>query len=151
MKLITAPNSYKLDHFCVFLAGSIESDKAERWQETIINALKDNAITILNPRRASWDNSWEQSINNTEFKEQVNWELMGLEQCDMVIMYFDPSTKSPISLLELGLFAQSGKLVVCCPDGFWRKGNVDVVCKRYTVDQVDSLEELINKIKTKLI
>jgi hypothetical protein len=47
-----------------------------------------------------------------------------------------------ITLFELGLFARSGKLVVCCPDGFWRKGNVDVVCKRYGVETVGDLEAL---------
>lgn len=48
-------------------------------------------------------------------------------------MYFAPTTRAPITLLELGLFAQSGRLVVCCPDGFWRKGNVEVVSARYGV------------------
>ena len=23
------------------------------------------------------------------------------------------------------------KLIVCCPEGFWRKGNVEVVCARF--------------------
>ena len=58
-------------------------------------------------------------------------------------MYFDPETKSPITLLELGLYARSGKLVVCCPHGFWRRGNVDIVCDRYGVDQVKLLDTLI--------
>ena len=60
---------------------------------------------------------------------QVEWELEGLELCDIIIMYFDSNTKSPISLLELGLFAHKKKMIVFCPNGFWRKGNVDVVCK----------------------
>ena len=62
-------------------------------------------------------------------------------------MWFDPKTKSPISLLELGLFADKYKLIVYCPEGFWRKGNVDIVCKRYNVTQVNSLDELITEIK----
>ena len=60
------------------------------------------------------------------------------------MMYFDPSTKSPISLLELGLFARTGKTIVVCPDGFWRKGNVDIVCERYGVKVAHSLEEAVN-------
>lgn len=59
-------------------------------------------------------------------------------------MYFDPSTKSPISLLELGLYARAGKMIVCCPDGFWRKGNVDIVCFRHKIKQVQTLDALIN-------
>ncbi len=61
-------------------------------------------------------------------------------------MYFDPNTKSPISLLELGLYAASDKLTVCCPEGFWRKGNVDIVCERYGVEQVDTIEEFAIQI-----
>jgi hypothetical protein len=56
-----------------------------------------------------------------------------LEDADIILLYFDPNTKSPISLLELGLYARSKKLFVCCPDGFWRQGNVRVVCERYGV------------------
>ena len=63
-----------------------------------------------------------------------------MEDATHIVMYFDPTTKSPISLLELGLHASSGKLTVCCPEGFWRKGNVDIVCKRYGVPMVKSLE-----------
>lgn len=61
-------------------------------------------------------------------------------------MYFDPNTQSPISLLELGLHARGGKLIVLCPEGFWRKGNVDIVCEKYNVKQVASFEELIKAI-----
>jgi hypothetical protein len=63
-------------------------------------------------------------------------------------MYFDPTTKSPISLLELGLHARTGKLIVCCPEPFWRKGNVDIVCKSYDITQVENIEEVIEKIKS---
>jgi hypothetical protein len=58
-------------------------------------------------------------------------------------MYFDKDTKSPITLLELGLFARGGTIIVCCPEGYWRKGNVDVVCEKYDIVQVDTLDKLI--------
>ncbi|WP_299314919.1 nucleoside 2-deoxyribosyltransferase domain-containing protein [uncultured Aquimarina sp.] len=151
MKVITAPTKIELDkNVSVFLAGSIEVGVAERWQNKVIKVLSEENITLLNPRRASWDVSWKQEIGNPVFKEQVNWELEALEKSDMVIMYFDKNTKSPITLLELGLFARSRKLIVCCPDGFWRKGNVDVVCERYEVQQVIGLEDLINEVKKRL-
>jgi len=151
MKLITAPELVeKSKQLSVFLAGSIEGDTAKEWQQVIINALSDKEVTLLNPRRESWDNSWEQKISNPQFKEQVVWELDALEQADLIIMYFDKNTKSPISLLELGLFARSGKLIICCPDGFWRKGNVDIVCEKYNIQQVNNIEALIENIKNKL-
>lgn len=152
MNVFTAPETIQnTGQLSVFLAGSIESDTAQEWQEVIIEDLQDKPITILNPRRASWDNSWKQEITNEKFKEQVSWELDALEYADLIIMYFDKGTKSPISLLELGLFAKSGKLIVCCPDGFWRKGNVDIVCEKYNVKQVDTLNELIDQIKMRLL
>src|SRR5262249_13162647 len=58
--------------------------------------------------------------------------------------------KSPITLLELGLFARSGKLVVCCPVGFWRRGNIEVVCARYGIPLVDSLKALIDLVRRRL-
>jgi hypothetical protein len=131
----------------IFLAGSINQGESEDWQKKIIDSVQDSDRVIFNPRRESWDASWEQSIDNPKFKEQVEWELNALEGSDMIIMYFEPGSISPISLLEFGLFARSGKLVVYCPNGFFRKGNVDVVCEKYKVPQVEKFEELITLIK----
>lgn len=129
----------------VFLAGSIEMGLAEKWQETMGNVLSKYNLMVADPRRDDWDSSWIQSIDNPEFKQQVSWELAMLERADMILMYFDPNTKSPISLLELGLYARTSKeFAVCCPQGFWRKGNVDVVCERYEVNIVESLDALAN-------
>lgn len=148
MQLITAPEPLNIFHPSVFLAGSIEQDIAERWQNKAIAALGDLDVTMLNPRRKQWDASWVQSIDNPQFNEQVNWELTALEKADIVIVYFDKHTKSPITLMELGLYANSDKTVlVCCPHGFWRKGNVDIVCQRYKVPQYETLEMLIDALK----
>ena len=105
----------------VFLAGSIEMGVAEHWQEMVVKRLADEPVLILNPRRDDWDDEWEQSKENPEFRQQVEWELNALAQSDHIILYLDPSTKSPVSLLEMGLYAQSGKLSVVGPEGFWRK------------------------------
>ena len=56
-------------------------------------------------------------------------------------MYFSPKTISPISLLEFGLHARSQKLIVICPDGYSRKGNVYIVCEHYNILQFSTLEE----------
>ena len=128
----------------IFLAGSIEQGTAVDWQSQVEEALVDTEAVIFNPRRDHWDSSWEQSIDNPQFVEQVEWELEALDRADTISMYFDPNTKSPVTLLEFGLLAIEGNLVVCCPEPFWRKGNVDVVCNRYGVKQVATLEELID-------
>lgn len=132
----------------VFLAGSIEMGAAEKWQDKVCELLKSTKWTILNPRRDDWDSSWEQRIENTQFNEQVSWELQGIENSEFILLYFDPNTKSPITLLELGLIAGSApeKLLVICPDGYWRKDNVDIVCDRYRVKQYPSIEQAIKRL-----
>lgn len=133
--------------FRVFLAGSIEMGQAPHWQQQVeaVYAASDDVL-LYNPRRADWDSSWLQSIDNPQFHTQVSWELGAMETADLIIMYFAPGTQSPVTLLELGLYARSGKLAVCCPEGFWRKGNIDIVCQRYGIPQADTIEQLITLI-----
>ena len=106
-------------------------------------ALDDLPIVILNPRRDEWNASWTQSIANPQFREQVEWELNAQEQATIIGSYFAPATKAPITLLELGLFARSGKLIVCCPDGYWRKGNVEVVCAKFGVPLAEDFADFV--------
>ncbi len=134
----------------VFLAGSIEMGAAEQWQAHFANALSDLDVLILNPRRDEWDSHWEQSITNRLFREQVEWELAGLERAGLVAMYFAPATKAPVTLLELGLCARDGRLLVCCPAGFWRRGNVEVACQRYRVPLLDTLADLVAEVRRRL-
>ncbi len=135
----------------VFLAGSIEMGRAEDWQKMCINVLKDYPIQFLNPRRDDWDSTWKQEIGDPQFNQQVTWELDSLEKSDFIILYFDKHTMSPISLLELGIHAccNPEKLLVLCPEGFWRKGNVDIVCERYGVRQFEDFDSLLGIFKIK--
>ena len=153
MKEIKAPNRIDIADDCgfkIFLAGSIEMGKADNWQERLVKSLTGERCVILNPRRDDWDSSWIQEIDNPQFREQVEWELSAMNRANIIAMCFDPATKSPISLLELGLYADSGKLIVYCPEGFWRKGNVDIVCRRYKIPMMVSEEDLILTVKGKL-
>lgn len=149
MKVIKPPQEFGLtiEGPSVFLAGSIEMGKAIDWQTQIANTLADTKYTVFNPRRDDWDSSWEQKKTNPQFREQVLWELNALATVDYVVMYFDPNTKSPISLLELGIHKDNPGLIVCCPEGFWRKGNVDIVCDYYEINQTDSLEDIIKILR----
>lgn len=133
----------------IFLAGSIDMGKAIDWQKYIKNHFKDENVTFFNPRRDDFDPTLEQNINNPPFKEQVDWELNALEKADIIVFYFDPKGKAPITLMELGLFAKESnkKLLVCCEDGFWRKGNVDIVCDRFNIEMAKDLDNLCQKLK----
>ncbi|MFN0247685.1 MAG: nucleoside 2-deoxyribosyltransferase domain-containing protein [Kofleriaceae bacterium] len=134
----------------VFLAGSIEMGVAEDWQARIAIALSDVDAVALNPRRDEWDASWRQSIDEPKFREQVEWELAGLERADVIAMWFAPDTKSPITLLELGLHARGGRVIVGCPHGFWRRGNLEVVCARYGVPLVAAWEPFVATVRGKV-
>jgi DNA-binding transcriptional MerR regulator len=149
--VIKAPEKLTNGGTTVFLAGSIEMGKATDWQTKIENELRDRLdgdqmVTLYNPRRDDWDSSWEQTIENDNFREQVEWELNALEKADKIVVYIDPETKSPITLLEIGLHAHSGNMCVCCPDGFYRKGNIDIVCNKHDIPMVDDVEGLIDFI-----
>lgn len=138
----------------VFLAGSIEMGKAEDWQSQVAAAIHgvDEHIVVANPRRVAWDSSWAQSIENPSFREQVEWELDHIDRADMVVFYFQPDTLSPITLLELGKHLARGdaakSTIVCCPDGYWRKGNVEVVCARHGLPApLPSLDALLAQVR----
>src|SRR5690348_10901789 len=105
MKVIKAPDNFKDNDWppiTIFLAGSIEMGKAEDWQTKVQNFLEPYLGIILNPRRDDWDSSWVQTVKNPQFSEQVRWEQSGIEYADVIFMYFDPKTQSPITLLEFG-------------------------------------------------
>jgi hypothetical protein len=135
------------------LYGSIEMGKAEDWQTYITERIADFRGIVYNPRRDDWDASWEQKIENPHFKEQVLWELnvgeiAAKQERGIVVFYFAPGTFSPITLEEFGIHSQlcPKKCVVCCPDGFWRKGNVDIGCEKYGIKQVAGLDDLVQNV-----
>lgn len=147
---VKAPNKIPAhNNIYLFLAGSIEMGSAAKWHDKVIKALGDlNAVTALNPRRDDWDSSWKQTIENEQFFTQVDWEHEGLQLADIVIFNFEPETKSPITLLELGLMADSDKFkIVRCPKEFWRRGNVEYICDRYNIPLVDTLDDLIKELR----
>ena len=146
--IVKAPNAvpyHERNTKSIFLAGSIDMGNAVDWQTRACEMLAPYDIVVLNPRRDDWDSGWVQDISNPQFKEQVAWELEHLEACDLIVMYFDPAGAAPISLLELGLFGipENERIVVCCPEGYWRRGNVQIVCDRYNIQLLDDIDELL--------
>ena len=131
----------------LFLGGSIDMGKSENWQARIEKQLSNYNVIVLNPRRDDWNKEWKPINTDKNFRKQVEWELSALEASDIVVMYFAPGSQSPISLLEFGLYAKTGKLIVLCPDGFWRKGNVDIVSEKYNISTVNTFNELIVELK----
>jgi len=142
------------DTTSIFLAGSIEMDKAKRWQDDFVKEFekleksygKGEKYVLLNPRRDDWDSSWKQEISNAQFYQQVEWELTFLERADYKVFYFAENTMSPVTLLELGRFSEDGQSFVLVEDGYLRKGNVDIFCHRYRIPVFNSIEAIIKEI-----
>ena len=156
IKEVKSPAKYDWlkDDYKIFLGGSIEMGKAIDWQSDVVARLTHSKcadtrnVIIFNPRRNA---SWKQSITNKKFKGQVDWELDHLEDSNLIVMFLQPGTVSPVSLLEIGLFAAEIKakkkdMIILCPEGFHRKGNVDIVCQRYGIEQAKNMDDLLKKI-----
>lgn len=129
----------------VFLAGTIEMGNSVDWQAEAISRL--DIPVIFNPRRASFEGLPNDS--NPDFIEQVEWEMNALEYSDIIAMNFIPGSVSPISLLEFGMYACTGKLIVCCPSTYSRHGNVQAVAKRYNIAITEDFDEWIQLIQAR--
>lgn len=137
----------KYGNFSLFSAGSIEMGAAVQWQQRLVDHLCDLPITITNPRRGKWDPNVNAKREDPQFKDQVEWELDALTNADVICYFFDCATVSPVTLMELGLWAHSGKIIVCCDQRYWRQGNVEIVCERYNIPYVSSFEKLVPALK----
>jgi hypothetical protein len=146
MRELCAPAPLDLASPAIFLAGTIDMGTAAPWQASFVRELSDLDGVILNPRRPDWDSSW--TDDDPRFREQVDWELTALERCSQIAMWFEPNSASPITLLELGLFVRSGKLIVGCPPGFSRAGNVEITCARYGTPVYDSWSSFVAAVRS---
>ena len=151
-QVIYAPSNEPPRHLVsIFLAGTTSKVGTADWRETLTTFLSSVSVTIYNPYRPDWDNTWREDRDFGPFRQQVEWELTKQEEADVVIVYFHPATQAPISLLELGISLRApGKVVVVCPEGYWKRGNVQIVCERYGIEMVEDVGGLKEAIVKKL-
>ena len=134
MQVITAPERKPITNQSIFLAGTIDDGKSEDWQSKLIKEFSEYNITILNPRRNNWGD-----LSDNELRKQITWELDHLEKADIIFMYIIGTSKSPISLLEMGIHIKDSKLIVVCEPEFYRYDNVRITCEYYNAELYDSL------------
>lgn len=131
----------------VFLAGTTTAVGNVDWRENLSSLLSKHPVTIFNPNRPDWDSTWREDISFDPYREQVMWELDKQIKADLVVVYFHPATVAPISLLEFGLSAQvPGKVIAIAPEGYSKRGNVQIVCQKFGIeflDKIDGLHEII--------
>lgn len=131
------PHDYcEKEPFKVFLGGTIENGESIDWQTQLIKeldhyegAFRPLRLKVFNPRRENWPKENE----TEEIRKQIQWELHHLEISDLIVMNVLGNSRSPISLMEIGLFAKENKLMVFCPKEFYRYNNVMEVCARYNI------------------
>lgn len=138
------------DRVRIFIGGSIEMGKAPDWQAAVADKIAFLPIAAFNPRRIHWDLNWKQDIKDKNLHHQMDWEMTNLDKADLIILYLHPNTISPVSLMELGRYSQSGKLIVCCPEGYHRRGNVQYMCRKDNVLLLDDFDELVKTTIVKL-
>ncbi len=130
--ILKAPNrlkSYDDLGITFFLAGTIDNGESLDWQKEISDYSNEIGVNVFNPRRSNWD----KDAGSKEIVRQIDWELEHLEKADIIVMNILEDSKSPISLMEIGLFARTRKLMVFCPEEFYRYDNVRKVCEKYGV------------------
>lgn len=169
MRIITPTDDYTLStkvnldalragkRISIFLAGTIDNGDSKNWQSKLISRLCDTCLDygrdtiIYNPRREHWDSD----AGHQEVLQQIAWEQEHLDKADLIVMNLLPDSKSPISLMELGQYASSGKLIVFCPNNFYRYDNVKFLCEKFyiplidhqSIDENDIFNELANILK----
>ena len=128
----------------IFLAGTIDMGNSRDWQMEILDTFSkmDGRYILYNPRQENWDAS-----RPGEMDYQVKWELDHLENADVIIMYILGTSKSPISLLEMGLHAKSDKMYVICQTDFYRYDNVRITCEYYGVPLYNDLERFLESVE----
>ena len=151
---ILSNNKHKLT---IFLAGTIDNGDSENWQDKLIWHMKNyhqsvnydsdesiGDIIVFNPRRENWNSN----ATIEEHQQQIKWEQDHLDNADLIIMYLADNSKSPISLLELGLYGPDGKMIVFCTPNFYRYTNVKMTCDKYNIPIVTSLniDEICSQI-----
>lgn len=146
---VKAPNKVDTRKVMLFLAGTIDNGDSPNWQKHPVDRLQmdlNDSVVAINPRREDWDSTWKQEYSDPKFKQQVGWELYHITMSEVVFFFIGKDSKSPISLMELGLCHRKRNVIVFCEEGFYRKGNVDAICCNYAIQQVDSWDKAVSAI-----
>ena len=130
----------------IFLAGTTTDTGGDDWRQTLIQSITNLPVTIFDPKRSDWDSTWKEDFSDERWVEQVQWELDMQEKADIVVVFFHGVSLAPISLLELGLCARSGKAFVCALSDYSKRGNVEAVCRRFGVPFTQTEDELRERL-----
>lgn len=145
MRYVECPEVYEARgrELALFIAGGITG--CTNWQSELSSLLKNERITLLNPRRKSYP---ENQPNIEE--EQISWEYEHLKKASAVSFWFPRETLCPITLYELGKQSASNKpIFVGVHPEYARKRDIEIQTRliRPNVKIIYSLDALAQQIK----
>jgi len=149
MQYIEAPSKKKAEYVSVFLAGGITN--CPDWQAYIVDKLKNEKITIFNPRRKNFPID-----DPTAAKKQIGWEYERLRLANINSFWFPKETLCPIVLFELGSALEREKpLAIGTNPEYARKIDVEIQTKKRLPDlkiyyTLDGLTEEIIRLAKRL-
>ena len=117
----------------IYLSGAMLGSD---WQSKFIKKLGDLRVDVFSPRYPS---SHIASVPDGIFE----WEMDHMSIANVIAFYFSPEDSCSSALMALGMYAKTDRVIVCCEDTFEHKGDIDALCEREDVPQVDSLKTLI--------
>ena len=143
MKYIECPAVYSGKEKSLFMAGGISG--CRNWQLYLLSTLKNEDLTLINPRRKFFD------VNDKNMEdEQITWEREHLKKASAISFWFPDETLCPITLFELGVCTERNKPVFIGLDPkYARRRDVEIQTRlaRPEIKIVYSLDDLAEQIK----
>lgn len=103
MQYVECPNRVEPLHPSLYLVG--ETVNCPDWQSTIVDLLRDQAITLFNPRRK------EHPAGPLEREAQLQWENDYQSRADAILFWFSKETLCPTAIYSLGIWSLRTKIL----------------------------------------
>ncbi|KAH7129931.1 hypothetical protein B0J13DRAFT_563553 [Dactylonectria estremocensis] len=150
-QIVRAPaRPHQTHRLSIFLAGTTSATGEPDWRDELSKSLADQPVTIFNPKRDDWDSTWREDFSDKRWADQIQWELDMQDAASVIVVLFHRATAAPVSLAEMGMASRTGKLVACALDGYYKRGYVEAVCRKYKAPFVSTEDELRRVVKERL-
>jgi len=147
MKYIACPEIYipRKHEKSIFLAGGITG--CADWQSELVELLKYEKITLLNPRRKHFPEGNKDELTQA----QTTWEYEHFKKATAISFWFPKETLCPITLFELGKqITQKKFLFVGVDSKYKRRTDIEIQMQlaRPETPIAYSLNDLAQQIKS---
>jgi hypothetical protein len=135
----------------LFLAGGITN--CPDWQSEVVSKLSGLPLTILNPRRKSFNME-----DPNESEKQIRWEYYHLRRASHTLFWFPEETLCPITLFELGSALErvsnfGNNILIGIHPNYKRRFDIEVQTKLrmgWMTQLFYSLDKMIEQVKERI-